>query len=110
MGNSSKKKGTAHESAVVTYLREHGFPTAERRALNGSQDKGDVAGVIGWVLECKSSKTFEPGPWLDEAEREAENAGVSRFAVVAKRRLKSDAAESFAILPLWLLVELMGEG
>lgn len=48
--SKSKAKGTAAESAVVKYLREQGWPSAERRALNGASDRGDIAGVVGTVI------------------------------------------------------------
>jgi hypothetical protein len=36
--SASRRKGTAWESRVVEYLKEHGFPYAERRALCGTSD------------------------------------------------------------------------
>ena len=35
MSNPSKQRGTAWETAVVDYMRKHGFPYAERRVTNG---------------------------------------------------------------------------
>ena len=47
--NTSRRKGTAWESALVDYLIGKGWPHAERRALNGCNDKGDIAGLPGVV-------------------------------------------------------------
>ena len=47
----SKAKGTAAETAVVRFLRAVGFTQAERRTLGGTQDRGDIAGVPGVVIE-----------------------------------------------------------
>jgi hypothetical protein len=107
-GSVSKRKGTQFESAVVGYLKEHGFPYAERRALRGTRDAGDVAGVVGWVLEVKNCRQLDLGPWLTEAHAEAANDGVSRFAVVHKRR-QHGTAEAFVTMPLRLFADLLAE-
>ena len=75
-GSASKRKGTAWESQVVTYLRDHGQPYAERRALAGSSDKGDVAGVPGVMIECKAEKTITLGAYADEVKTQTTNAGA----------------------------------
>lgn len=105
--SASKRKGTAAETAVVGYLREHGFPHAERRALEGCNDRGDVANVPGVVLEVKNCARMELAGWMDEARVEARNAEVDVFAVVHKRRGKGDPAEWFVTLPLSVFVEVI---
>ncbi len=104
----SKAKGTKWESRLVDFLRQSGHQRAERRASNGVNDRGDVAGIDSWVIEAKNAARIELGPWCDEAEREAKAAGVARWAVVFPRRSHS-AAKAFAVVPLWLLAELMRE-
>jgi Holliday junction resolvase-like predicted endonuclease len=47
----SKRVGTAAESLVVDFLQRHGFRYAERRALRGVNDCGDVTGIPGVVGE-----------------------------------------------------------
>lgn len=84
MVNPQKRKGTAAEVAVVGALIEAGWPYAERRALAGVQDKGDIAGVAGVVLEVKSHKTYSFQAWLREAKAEQENANAAHAVVVAK--------------------------
>ena len=54
--------GTAAESAVVKVLREHGFPHAERRALHGSIDLGDITGTPGLAWEVKGGTTAKTAP------------------------------------------------
>ena len=108
MTNPSKRKGTSFEVAVVDYLRDHGFPFAERRAQRGTNDAGDVAGVVGWVLEAKNCKLTELGPWMNEAKHEASNDGVARYAVIHKRR-QHGTAEAFVSMPLRLFAELLGD-
>lgn len=78
-----RAKGTAFETAVVGVFRER-FPHVERRAMSGVLDRGDLAGVPGFVIECKAHKTPSFGVWLREAEAERVNAGVEFGAVVSK--------------------------
>jgi len=69
-----KDIGTRAESAVVAYLQAQGFP-AERRALAGVNDRGDVAGLAGIVIEIKDHGKMELAEWVKEANREAAVAG-----------------------------------
>jgi hypothetical protein len=86
----SKAKGTAAETAVVRAYIAAGAVYAERRALSGVLDRGDVAGVPGIVTEVKNvSRDGLPG-WLDEAEAERVNAGADLGVVWHKRRGKAD--------------------
>jgi hypothetical protein len=98
MVNKPKIKGTRAESAVVTYLKENGFPSAERRALSGTQDKGDVAGVIGTVIEVKDcARDGLPG-WMDETTVEGVNAGADVAVCWHKRRGRSSPADWFVTM------------
>lgn len=107
--SAARAKGTAAETAVIRYLNDHGFPHAERRALHGVNDKGDVAGVPGVVLEVKSCKRTELAAWVDELTAEMGNAGAPTGAVVSKRRGTTDPGKWFAIMPFALLVDLLRE-
>jgi Holliday junction resolvase len=104
---SRKAKGTAAESAVVGYLREQGWPHAERRALSGNVDKGDIAGVAGVCLEVKSCKTIDLAGWLKEALLEQINAKARVGAVVAKKRGTTNPADWYAVLTFGQLTELL---
>jgi hypothetical protein len=92
---------------VVRWLQAHGFPLAERRALRGRDDRGDIAGIPGVALEVKNCNRTELAVWMDEAKAEAANAGVSTFAVIHKRRGRGDPGEWFVTLPLSVFSELM---
>lgn len=87
MVNKPKAKGTAAESAVVAYLRENGFKYAERLALQGGKDRGDITGVPGIVFEVKAVQEYAFNQWLTEARIERDNAGADFGLVVAKPRL-----------------------
>lgn len=108
--SASKQKGTAAETAVVRYLQANGFPHVERRALAGVNDRGDISGIPGVVLEVKNCKRIELAGWLDELEAEMTNAGAYIGAVVHKRRGTTDPGKWFATLPFSVLVDLLREG
>ena len=105
--SKSKQKGTAAESAVVKYLRENGFTQVERRALQGSQDKGDISGIIGLVIEVKDHKTMTLGQWMEELKVEVENANAETGAVIHKRKGTTDVSEWYASMPFWMYMYLL---
>ena len=85
MVNRSKQKGTSTETLVVSYLRQNGWPWAERRALSGNLDKGDIAGMPGLAVEVKyGNGTLKIGPWLTETGIEQLNAGADHGILVVK--------------------------
>ena len=89
--NRPKAIGTAAETAVVRALRRLGFPHAERRALTGTLDQGDITGCPGIVWEVKggtAAKTASDGQvaeWLAETERERVNAQAEVGVLVLQR-------------------------
>jgi hypothetical protein len=87
VSTKSKAKGTAAEREVVRYL-QNWWPAAERRALSGNKDKGDVAGIPGVVVEVKAAATQQLAAWKRETLTERENAGASRCMLVVKRPYK----------------------
>ena len=98
----AKAKGTLAETAVVSFLRTGGFPYAERLALQGNKDRGDVTGIPGVVIEVKNEQTYQLSGWLAEAQVEGDNAKADFAFVVAKPRLVgvTRVAEWMAIMRL----------
>lgn len=85
MANRPRDKGTIAESGLVGYLRENGWPYAERRALSGGQDKGDISGCIGLAFEVKyTSERLQFSSWLTETGIERINAGAKFGILVVK--------------------------
>jgi hypothetical protein len=86
---SPRKIGTAWESAVVSHLNYHGFPTVERRALHGSKDIGDLTGLPGFLIGCKNERTIRLSTYMDELQVQKGNlvrgGGVVPFEVVKRR-------------------------
>lgn len=96
--SASKRKGTAAETAIVNYLRAMGFTQVERRALNGTADRGDIAGIPGVVIEAKNCARQELAAWVAEAETERDNDRASLGAVWHKRRGKGHPADWFVTM------------
>lgn len=105
----SKAKGTAWESAIVTYLRDNGVPHAERRALAGTLDRGDIAGIPGIVIEAKSAARLDLAGWLAEAEQERVNDHATYGIVWAKRTGKTSPADGYVVMSGATLVQLLTE-
>jgi predicted lipoprotein len=99
MTNASKRKGTVWETQVVEFLKSHGFPYAERRALCGTSDKGDVSGVPGVMLECKNEAKVTLGAYADEVKVQTANAGASIGVAVVKRRNRGPA-DAYVVMTL----------
>jgi Holliday junction resolvase len=97
--SKSRAKGTRFESEVVEYLKAHGFPHAERRAMHGTMDKGDIAGVAGVVIECKAEQSITLSEYMDEVADEVLNAGARCGVAVVKRRRRG-VSEAYVIQPL----------
>lgn len=105
--NGPKKKGTAFETALVDHINAAGFP-ARRVALAGSADCGDVHVVDGdgdlHVIEAKNRKGYAIAEAVDQAKREAANAGSTFPVAVLKRNGVGDVGRSFVVMELddWL--------
>lgn len=108
--SKQRAKGTAAETAVVRYLKDRDFPYAERRALHGTADKGDITGIGPIVLEVKNHKTLDLAGWIKELEAEMKNANVNVGAVIAKKRGTTDPGEWYAIMPVHILISLLKDG
>lgn len=85
----SKDIGTRAETAVTRYLQASGFPHAERRALRGRQDAGDITGTPGICWEVKARKRpisdTDVAAWLAETETEAAAADAEIGVLVVRR-------------------------
>ena len=81
--SKAKQKGTLAETAVADYLKQT-FPAVERRTLSGKNDKGDIAGVPGCVVEVKNQRSYKIHEWMKETEIERINAGEELGILVIK--------------------------
>lgn len=93
MANRPKDKGTWAETQLALYLRENGWPYAERRALAGATDKGDITGTPGIAWEMKYANAgIKMGPWMAETCAERVNASADHGVLVVKPRGHGAAA------------------
>lgn len=94
MANPSKKKGTAFEVMVRDFMRERLHdPRIDRRALNGSNDMGDLYNIVAHgaqgIVECKNYSGTTPRHLLEEwqAQTEAERYNADAdFALLVVHR------------------------
>lgn len=107
--SAARRKGTAWESAVVDLLRASGWPHAERRAMNGALDKGDVNLGPGVVIECKAHAAINLAAFLEEAKREAANANAQVGVAWVKRRGKASAADGYVVMDGATFMHLLKE-
>lgn len=107
--SAERKKGTAWESAIVRALRAAGFAGVERRALNGSTDKGDITGLPDFVIEAKDQNRITLAEWVDEAEREARNAGELYGVVWAHRKGRASAMDGYVVMSGRTFTRLIGD-
>lgn len=104
--NPNKAKGTRWESRLVEYLRANGFPYAERRALAGTKDLGDIVNVPGVVIEAKNTKTINLAEWIDQLVEEKANANARHGAVIFPRR-SHRTERAYVVLELEDFVDLI---
>jgi hypothetical protein len=105
--SKSKRTGTVAESLVVSFLKGHGFRYAERRALAGVNDCGDVTGIPGVVVEVKAHRELKLAEWMDETEAERKNAHAVLAACWHKRRGKGSPGEWYVTMTGDQFVELL---
>lgn len=100
--STARAKGTAAETAVANYLK-YCWPYAERRALCGSVDRGDITGTPGLVWEVKAGSTLCIPQWLRETETERVNAKADFGLLV----IKPKGVGTTNVHRWWGVVELM---
>lgn len=117
--SKAKQKGTAFESAIVEYLQNNLCDeTIERRALNGTCDRGDISGVTfcghRMVLECKNENRMRLAEYVREAEAEAANDNAFYYAVIHKKRgvgisNAKTIGQQYVTMPLHMLTNMIYE-
>ena len=102
---------------VRDYLINNGFPNAHRTALSGSQDTGDINGLVRSEtgrkvsVQCKNQKSFQLSQWLNDTVEQAERLDDAVPALVVKRPGKGEKAlgDSYVVMRLDDLIKLLGE-
>lgn len=105
-GRTNRRKGAEFERAVVSYLRAHGAPHAERAGGGHDQAHGDVVGVPGLYVECRNRAKIDLAAWTAEV---SQAAGERLGLLVVKRRGTLDPAKGYTVLTLSAAVKLLAE-
>lgn len=79
-----KDKGTWAETKGVGYLQVSGFPFAERIALAGAADKGDIKVCPGVIAESKNCKSLALPAWFAELAAEIKNSKAKHGFLLIK--------------------------
>ncbi len=107
--SKAKQKGTAAETAVVNWLVSKGRSHVERRSLNGSNDRGDIAGLPGVVIEVKNHKEIKLSQWIKELEAEMHNDKADTGVIIHKKTGTTDVGMWYATLPVSVWFKLLEE-
>lgn len=107
--SASRRKGTGWESAIVDYLKKNGVVHAERRALNGAKDRGDIAGIVGVVIEAKAEKAITLAAYVKETEAERLNDNARHGVAWIKRVGKSSPADAYVLMTGEGLMRLLAD-
>lgn len=105
----SKAKGTAAETAVCDYLRPL-FPYVERRALRGTGDLADIAGIPGAVIEVKNCREWRLSEWLRATVAKALPSRSLPFVVIkAPGKGTARVGEWFAVTDVATMARLLAD-
>lgn len=110
MTSPQKRKGTAWESAVRDWLNAR-FPglRIERIPAGATHDRGDLTGLPGVCIECKSVQRIDLAGIVDEAVQEAANCGPGTLPLAVIKRRGKGPADAYAVLPLGAFADLYTE-
>lgn len=111
IGAANRRRGAQVERAVVTWLRDHGWPHAERAVRTGyttasrtSTDPGDITGTPGIVWQVTDRGDIDQDSVLARrlAETEAQRVAAEDDlgVLVVKRRGVADPGRWWVWLPL----------
>jgi hypothetical protein len=100
-GKANRNRGHNAERAVAKYLRDNGFPHAERAVRAGFAtasrtvaDPGDIRGCLGVVVSVKDAATERLDQWMAELDamddREVPMGDAPARLLVHKRRGHAD--------------------
>lgn len=73
MATSRVRRGRSSEEAVAQFLRDHGWPSAERvpASIKGADI---VKGIAGVAIEVKARRSFDPVAFFRQAKKNARGA------------------------------------
>jgi hypothetical protein len=99
MTSPQKRKGHAAELAVAKWLRKYG-KQVDRVQAGTHQDKGDIGGWPGVVIEVKDRKVHSWGPYFEQLRAQLHNAQAFTGVIICKRPGQTDVKEWLAVMPV----------
>lgn len=107
MSNPQKAKGTAWETAIVRFFREHGFYAIKPRQ-EGFKDVGDIHVEGLFTLQAKNYKDVATGVRLgvEGAQVQRVNAGLP-FGLAVVKRARKPVEEAYVVMRLGDLPDLV---
>jgi hypothetical protein len=108
MSNPNKAKGDQWERDTVAVFQANGLHHVERAYGAGRHDdRGDLAGLPRWIVDCKNHATLKLSEWIDSVHAKKRRPG-DYGAVIIKRRLRG-AEEGYVVLRLDDFTRLVAE-
>jgi hypothetical protein len=111
----STNVGKDTEQRLARWLRDHGFPHAERTVRTGYRvaarslaDCGDIDGCPGLAIQAKSLRPADRAEravegWLTETELQRQTVGADHGVLVVRRWGTTDVGRWWAFLPAGVL-------
>ena len=113
---TNRQRGKSWERDIETYARDLGLD-ADRTRDTGTLDQGDIAIRTGGsvvVVEAKNTAKFTPGPFGEEALREARQFAERRgwdegriLPVVFVKRRQKGTSQGFALTTIEAYLDLV---
>lgn len=88
---------------MVRLAREMGWPYAERRALTGGKDRGDITGIPGVVIQVKDVVKQSVGKWQEDTLQQMFNDDSLTCILVVKTKYKN-VREWDTYIPMYQLL------
>lgn len=109
MANAAKRKGSAWETAIVTYIRAFGL-RAQRIPAGSEDDQADIfVAHPEWpAVQAKNCQKFELASWVREVNQQAVHASRTCGVVWVKKRGHTDPGEGYVIMDGATFMHLMG--
>lgn len=108
---SARDAGTKFERSIADVLAELVDDRIDRRAKNGTKDRGDIGGWryagLRIVAECKNTARLALSTWVTEAEVERLNDDAQVALVIHKRVGKADPLDQYVTCTLRDLLTLV---
>lgn len=103
MTNPNQVKGSVTERMVVKYLREQGFPEADRRLREGrTDDQGDIDGVPFTTIQVKYVTHQRYAMWVVDTVRQRDRAS-NPYCLLVRRIPQKPVSQWEASAPsFWL--------